>query len=353
MSLLMMEQNPEFNRLTYEIYTCQLEDNERLREDLDERARQKMYQDVRYNVDFLYTALKLRDSGIFARYARWLYQLLCPLMSYCTREQVRDIMLEHYELIRVCMARTISEDQRPKLNQLLDRAVQATIEECKSDTPAVHGEGKYEKEISQYLDCLLKSDTKGAMGLITQYAKDGIPLNDIYVDIVTETMTRIGDLWHRHIISVDMEHYSTSITQMALAQLYPVVFGQKRKGRLVIVACIGSELHELGARTVADIFEYNGWDSVYLGAAVPAEALESAIAEHRPDLVALSVTMPQHLPLCGEEIVRLRELYPHIRIAVGGNAFSGTDIWKDWDIDVYTEDARELIKWAENERKTE
>ena len=186
MSLLMMEQNPEFNRLTYEIYTCQLEDNERLREDLDERARQKMYQDVRYNVDFLYTALKLRDSGIFARYARWLYQLLCPLMSYCTREQVRDIMLEHYELIRVCMARTISEDQRPKLNQLLDCAVQATIEECESDTPAVHGEGKYEKEISQYLDCLLKSDTKGAMGLITQYAKDGIPLNDIYVDIVTD-----------------------------------------------------------------------------------------------------------------------------------------------------------------------
>ena len=56
---------------------------------------------------------------------------------------------------------------------------------------------------------------------------------------------------------------------MALSQLYPLIFGQKRRGKRVLVACVGSELHEIGARMVADLFEYQGWDSIYLGAAVP------------------------------------------------------------------------------------
>ena len=70
MSLLNMEQSPEFQKLTEEIYTSQLENDKGLREQLDERARQKMYQDVKYNVDFLYTALKLDHDEIFEKYAR-------------------------------------------------------------------------------------------------------------------------------------------------------------------------------------------------------------------------------------------------------------------------------------------
>ena len=82
MGLLLMGHDPKFQRLTNEIFTRQLRADTRLQEELDGRARQKMYQDVQYNVDFLYTALELEDEGIFERYARWLFQLLIPLMSY-------------------------------------------------------------------------------------------------------------------------------------------------------------------------------------------------------------------------------------------------------------------------------
>lgn len=347
MSLLMMDQTPEFQSLTKEIYERQIEKDARLREDLDGRARQKMYQDVRYNVDLLYTALQLEDEGIFEKYARWLYQLLCPLMNYFTKERVRDIMLDHYELIRSCMAQTVSEDKRPKLHRLLDCAIRATAEECEQDGRYQPAEGRYEPEIRRYLDTMLQADTLGAMALVNDFIRDSIPVGDVCVDIVAEAMRRVGELWHGHQISVDMEHYCTSITQMALSQLYPLIFGQERNGKSVLVACIGSELHEMGARMVADLFEYNGWDSIYLGAAVPVEALEAAVTANQPDLVALSVTMPQHLPLCREAVERLREGDFQNRIAVGGNAFADTDIWKGWRIDAYTKDARELVKWAE------
>lgn len=327
MSLMMMDQEPEFLNLTNEIFTRQLENNQGLSASLDGWARKKMYQDVRYNVDFLYTALYLEDEGIFSRYARWLYQLLCPLMEYFTRERVCAIMVEHYELIRSCLENAVAKETRPKLHRLLDAAIQATREECAHGRPGRPEKGRYEQEIGQYLDSLLRSDTKGAMALVAEYINAGLPLGDICVDIIAEAMRRVGDLWHGHRISVDMEHYCTSVTQMALSQLYPLIFGQKRRGKRVLVACVGSELHEIGARMVADLFEYHGWDSIYLGAAVPVEAIKLAVGEHRPDLVALSVTMPQHLPHCREAVKQLREQDPGIKIAVGGNAFSGTEIW--------------------------
>ncbi len=347
MSLMMMDQEPEFLNLTNEIFTRQLENNQGLSASLDGWARKKMYQDVRYNVDFLYTALYLEDEGIFSRYARWLYQLLCPLMEYFTRERVCAIMVEHYELIRSCLENAVAKETRPKLHRLLDAAIQATREECAHGRPGRPEKGRYEQEIGQYLDSLLRSDTKGAMALVAEYINAGLPLGDICVDIIAEAMRRVGDLWHGHRISVDMEHYCTSVTQMALSQLYPLIFGQKRRGKRVLVACVGSELHEIGARMVADLFEYHGWDSIYLGAAVPVEAIKSAAGEHRPDLVALSVTMPQHLPHCREAVKQLREQDPGIKIAVGGNAFSGTEIWAGWDV-VYTADARKLVQWAED-----
>ena len=347
MSLMMMDQEPEFLNLTNEIFTRQLENNQGLSASLDGWARKKMYQDVRYNVDFLYTALYLEDEGIFSRYARWLYQLLCPLMEYFTRERVCAIMVEHYELIRRCLENAVAKETRPKLHRLLDAAIQATREECAHGRPGRPEKGRYEQEIGQYLDSLLRSDTKGAMALVAEYINAGLPLGDICVDIIAEAMRRVGDLWHGHRISVDMEHYCTSVTQMALSQLYPLIFGQKRRGKRVLVACVGSELHEIGARMVADLFEYHGWDSIYLGAAVPVEAIKLAVGEHRPDLVALSVTMPQHLPHCREAVKQLREQDPGIKIAVGGNAFSGTEIWAGWDV-VYTADARKLVQWAED-----
>ena len=346
MGLLLMGHDPKFQRLTNEIFTRQLRADTRLQEELDGRARQKMYQDVQYNVDFLHTALELVDEGLFERYARWLFQLLIPLMSYCTRERVRDIMVDHYELIRSCME-PVTDDKQTKLHRLLDCAVRATVEECACGSQQQEVSESYEQEIARYLDCMLQADTKGAMALVAEYINAGLPLGDICVDIIAEAMRRVGDLWHGHRISVDMEHYCTSVTQMALSQLYPLIFGQKRRGKRVLVACVGSELHEIGARMVADLFEYHGWDSIYLGAAVPVEAIKSAAAEHRPDLVALSVTMPQHLPHCREAVKQLRKQDQGIKIAVGGNAFSGTEIWAGWDV-VYTADARKLVQWAED-----
>lgn len=350
MSLLQVERTPEFQRLTDEVYQRQLESDMRLRRDLSETAKKKMYQDVEYNIDFLHTALVLEDDQIYAEYIRWLYQLLCSLMTYYTRERVCDLIVKHLSVVRKCMEQSVSENTQPKLHALIDCAIEAVVDECRNyqgESGSAGRQTKYEAEIEDYLEHLKNSDTRGAVGLIAEYEKKGIPLKDIYVDIIGEAMQRVGDLWQKNRISVDTEHYCTTVTQLALAQMYPAVFGQARKDRCVLVACVGSELHEMGARMVADLFEYDGWDSIYLGAAVPIETIRAQVEACRPQLIALSVTMPQHLALCREDVSKLRQLCPDVKIAVGGHAFAGTnEIWKNWRVDVYTQDARELVKWA-------
>jgi len=163
-------------------------------------------------------------------------------------------------------------------------------------------------------------------------------------------MYEVGNLWHKNIISVDKEHYCTATTQVVLSQFYPIIFGTPRKGHRILTCCVGSELHEMGIRMLSDLFEYSGWDSIYLGASVPKEAILHAIQEGKPDLVALSVTMPQHLPLCLEIVNAIREKYSNIKIAVGGRAFLSTEqLWKKWPVDISTEDAAQLIEWANRE----
>ena len=71
-------------------------------------------------------------------------------------------------------------------------------------------------------------------------------------------MRRVGELWRTAQITVDAEHYCTSVTQMAITQMYPLLFSSERRNRTLLCACPGTELHETGAGMVADVFENDG-----------------------------------------------------------------------------------------------
>lgn len=321
MGLLIIEHDQDFARFSDNFFAMQNKQENPLYKGLGDQERQKLRQGLKYYVDFMYIALRLEDYEIFSNYARWVYQLLCPIMPDSEDEEIRDILLANYELIRNCAKENDSEAFRAKLGEILDHAIEATTKEHELSSLRENEVSAYEDQTVLYLNTMLRADNAGCMNLIAKFIKDEIPISDICVDIVTEAMRRVGDLWQKNEISVDVEHYCTSITQMALSQLYPLIFGSERKDKSILVACVGSELHELGARMIADLFEYNGWDSIYLGAAVPVASMASAAVRHKPDLVALSVTMPHHLLLCRDAVVALRQVAPDIRIAVGGNAF--------------------------------
>ncbi len=365
MSLLWVDYDSEFHDLVNSAFECEREENPEYFAGMSERVRNIVYRDTRYNVDFLYTAYTLGDERIMSDYAAWLFDLLDPILKFDTRDMTADYIIKHFECMKQAAERvTGSEDGRSEeLVRLLSLAQKRVREYASGEerpefdkrngiyiksNDSKFSVSAYEDEIQQYMDSLLKKNTKKTIYLVRDFIEKGIPVSDVYVEILAESMRRVGELWHASRISVDTEHYCTSVTQMAMAQMYPELFSGERKNRTVLCACPGTELHEMGARMVADIFENGGWDSVYLGAAVPQDAMLEAVRANEPDVVSLSVTMPQHLIACRDMIDAIRAEFPDVVIAVGGQAFRSTnDIWRQWPVDIYSLDARELLEKAD------
>ena len=352
MSLLVPDHSARFQALVDAAFQCEKDANPDYYAHISPKTERNIYRDTRYNLDYLCTAYVLHEEKILTDYAAWLYQLLAPILAerfQYTPEQTAQYTLEHFECIKKAVAQLPEADARAEMLQLMDKAADAVREAAAKPLPKVPQmpSPKYEDQICAYMDCLLHKDSRQAMLLVQQFVSSGIPLTDVYVEILAESMRRVGELWHTARITVDTEHYCTSVTQMAMAQLYPALFAQKRRGRSILLACPGTELHEMGARMVADVFENDGWDSIYLGAAVPEDAMLDAVREYQPDLIALSVTMPQHLLACRDVVLALRKAFPAAKIAVGGKAFESTDtLWEQWPIDLHAGDARDFLQQA-------
>ena len=354
MSLLWMDYEEEFQKLVDMAYVCEREARPDYFNGMSRKVQQIIYRDTRYNIDFLYTAYMLKDDKVMTDYSEWLLGLMHPILKKDSLQETAAYVIRHLESIREGVRRTVSEEKKASLVKLLDMAEDRIRRRAKAGPVPSRGASRYEAEIGHYMQSLMEKNSRKTLYLIKEFQEKQIPIKDIYVEIIAESMRRVGELWHTAKISVDTEHYCTSVTQMAMAQLYPELFDRKRRNRTLLCACPGTELHEMGARMVADLFENDGWDSIYLGAAVPEDAMMEAVRENQPDLIALSVTMPQHLMACRDLVERLRKEFPDTCIAVGGGAFRSThEIWKQWPVDIYTEDARDLVKWADDRQGAE
>src|SRR5690606_27722777 len=106
----------------------------------------------------------------------------------------------------------------------------------------------------------------------------GMPVQQLYLEVFQAAQRRIGDLWAENAISVGMEHRATAITQAVIAQLYDRFLPAAGSGERVLVACTGREIHELGARMVADFAEMAGYDVSFLGPVKSAEHLLEAVS---------------------------------------------------------------------------
>ena len=174
----------------------------------------------------------------------------------------------------------------------------------------------------KYLDLLLDARRQEAMHVITSEVERGLPVGDAYVDVLQPVMYEVGRLWQTDEIDIATEHYVTAATQLLMARLFPQAMATRRISRSMVGCCLGSELHELGMRMVCDVFEFEGWDTYFLGAITPTGSLVKVIRDRKPDLVCISATMAFGLPAIRTLIRELRatsDAPP--RVMVGGLPF--------------------------------
>lgn len=294
------------------------------------RGHAHCLQDAHYHLEFLAEAVSVGSITLFLDYVAWAKVMLL------TRNIPEEDLALNLECIRDVLVQHMSDQ--------IDSMAVDYVEQCLRRLPDLPSERPSQIDddmphaalARQYVDALLKADRRRARQLILGALESGCTVEDLYMHVFRPAQHEVGRLWQMNRISVAQEHFCTAATQQIMTELYPHIFGDRRKGRTMVMACVSSELHEIGARMVADLFELHGWDTYYLGANTPTQGIVETVATHEAIVLGISCTMAFHLDRIRDIIaaVRENEETADVTILVGGYPFDvDQSLWRHMGAD--------------------
>lgn len=183
----------------------------------------------------------------------------------------------------------------------------------------------FEADYQHYLEALLQGDRGRCESIVQSLIVRQIDILVLYESFFRRSLYEIGEMWAKNLISVAEEHIATAITESLLSQMQ-VDSPRQEKGQLrVVVSCIASDLHQIGAKMVANLFELHGWETYFLGANMPVTDLLDAIDRIQPQAICLSLALVEHIRALEVTIQEIRLRHPQTPIITGGSAFTNLD----------------------------
>lgn len=173
---------------------------------------------------------------------------------------------------------------------------------------------------------LVAGDSAGAWGVVEAALAAGADLDEIYLDVITPAMRRIGERWAAGELDIAVEHRATGIAQRLIGRLGPRFARRGRTRGHVLIGSPSGERHSLPTSMLADLLRGEGWEVSDLGADMPTESFVSA-ALLSPGLSAIgvSISSPEGAEAAPALCAALREALPGVSIVVGGNAVEGRE----------------------------
>jgi methanogenic corrinoid protein MtbC1 len=296
------------------------------------------------------TLTALGESVLFGEEELFLDFVRCTKVILNTRNVDTGFLLVHLQIMRDVLATSLPPSVAERSVRYLSTAIDCfgsmpvmvpTYLSSKVDTGTLAGE---------FLKALLQEERRAAAALVRGALGTGLTVKDIYLSVFQESQREVGRLWMTNQISVSQEHYCTAATQMIMAELYPQLFTPGKTSRRMVATCVNNELHEIGMRMVADLFELDGWDTSYLGANLPVRDVVKHIKNRPAEILAISCTMTRHIHSACELIGIIREQreFDDMKIIVGGYPFIVVPtLWKSIGADGYACDAGSATALAE------
>lgn len=305
--------------------------------------RSKCVADAKRHLDALSQAVAAGRPALFVDYLSWAKVVLS------SRGIPLEDLAENLDACRLVLQDVLSCDQFAVVDPYL---VDSRI--CLLNLPAttssyLHPEQPLAELARQYLDALLRPSRREASQMVMEAVHRGVAVRDVYLHVFQRSQYEIGRLWQTNQISVAQEHLCTAATQLIMSQLYPLIFAAERRGRRLVAACIGGDLHEIGVRMVADFFEMDGWDTFYLGADVPSAGIVQSVIDREAHVLAVSTTLLSHISALTDliAVVRANPDCCDVLVLVGGHPFNvAPDLWREVGADGYASDAVQAVDLA-------
>lgn len=253
------------------------------------------------------------------------------------------------DCLREVLLRELPPATHDALRAILDPGARRFEQPPRVIESVIEGDAPAAAELRLIALAILEGRRDDALRLLLEPLERGRPPIEVEDQIIAPLQAEIGRMWQRGELHVHEEHLGSQIIADALVLLRSRIARRAANGHSVLIASVAGNLHDIGARIVADHFELDGWHTLRLGANVPGEDLGRAVADFGVDLVALSVTMTNQVRNTAAVIEALRAFCESSMppVLVGGPPFSSVpDLWQVVGADGWADSAAGAVREA-------
>jgi methanogenic corrinoid protein MtbC1 len=190
------------------------------------------------------------------------------------------------------------------------------------------------------LTALVNGDVRLAYRLAVDLLAQGLPFDDIAVDVLAPVQAELGRRWAAGDLGVADEHAASAVIDELLVRLATTV--ERPQGPAVVVTSAEHDAHALGARVVACAFALEGFRVTFLGASVPASDLGDFLDLQRPLALALSCSMPTAFVAAARSVAAAHAL--GIPVVGGGRALANEERAARLGIDALARLPRDAVR---------
>ena len=171
---------------------------------------------------------------------------------------------------------------------------------------------------AQWIEACLQFSESSAEQILNQ-AFSIFPVESVCLDVLQKGMSEIGKRWYENRVSVQQEHFASSLAMRRLDALLNASPSPTRQ-HTVLVGCPQNEWHAFTPLLLALLLRRRGLNVIYLGANVPADQFIDTVKTIKANLVVLVAQQLITAATLQEAALALSS--QHIPVAFGGRIFN-------------------------------
>jgi excisionase family DNA binding protein len=188
--------------------------------------------------------------------------------------------------------------------------------------------GNYKNLINHMYKRSIAGDRNAVQKVLNGLYLGQYELYNIYDELITPVLHRIGSQWQKNQISVIEEHIASQTIRDALIRLQGIIHLPRNKNVPVICLNLTREFHDIALKMVQHILEVRGFQTFFSGQITPLLDIEQTFDKIKPRRLYISSTIVTNLEEFERDAHKIFDICSHY----GTDAYIGGQGWDALEI---------------------
>lgn len=169
--------------------------------------------------------------------------------------------------------------------------LEAYIESRQVETGLPTGGGgrrDWPSHVDRLVALLVEGDSAECNAMVRKIISDGATAGEVYTQLLTPSLHRIGVMWEKGEANVAIEHRATEICTSIMNRLSEHFRRRGPRRGVAVTLTAPGEPHGVATAMIADFLRASGWEVHHLGTDVPVEDLRLFLDLVPADVVCVS-----------------------------------------------------------------